>query len=151
MSEFNSENYILEQAKIEIEHTRSWPTKVMAFFVAIHFGIVGAVIGLRKSNGIFSNFPCPVKTVLILFIVIFSGWVIHALVKNHLNYLRYRNIQIKLQSKKLEKSRKEFNLPDDWFRENSINLFTRFLGWGFYGFLVVSLSTLVIAVIWAVG
>jgi len=151
MSEFNRENYIFDQAKIEIEHTRSWPTKVMAFFVAIHFGIVGTVIGLQKTNGNFLNFPCAVKTILTLFIVIFSGWVICILLKNHVNYLIYRNIQIRLQRKNLEQCRKEFDLPDDWFRENFINWFTRSLGWGLYGFLVIGLCASAITVIWLLG
>jgi hypothetical protein len=28
------EKYILEQAKIEVDYTRSWPNKLLAFYVA---------------------------------------------------------------------------------------------------------------------
>jgi hypothetical protein len=48
VEEKDAQKYIIEQAKIEVEHTRSWPTKVMAFYVAINFGLVGSLIALQK-------------------------------------------------------------------------------------------------------
>ena len=49
-SKLHIEKYIIDQANIEIEHVRSWPTKVMAFYTAINFGIIGAVIALQKTD-----------------------------------------------------------------------------------------------------
>src|SRR5436189_6457568 len=34
------EKHVLEQAKIEVDHTRSWPPKILAFYVAINLSLV---------------------------------------------------------------------------------------------------------------
>ena len=143
------QKYILDQAKIEIEHTRSWPTKVMAFYVAINFGLVSALIVLENKNSSFA-LPCGTKTIVTITVLILASWVIWVLWNNHTNYLRSRNLQIFQQQKILANRKEEFGLPDDWFRFNEVRASTRFLGWGLYVYIVVMITAFVIAGIWGV-
>ena len=56
--------HILEQAKIEVEHTRSWPTKILAFYVATNAGIVTTLFSItsRSTNALYV--PCFAETLL---------------------------------------------------------------------------------------
>jgi hypothetical protein len=94
------DNYVLEQAKIEIDHARTWPTKALAFFVTANFGLVGSLIGLRNTGHPLIIRPWE-KAVLLLVIFILAAWAIGVLARNHRNYLRYRNIQIQFQKANL--------------------------------------------------
>lgn len=44
------DKYVLEQAKIEVEHTRSWPKKILAFYVAINAGVVSALFAITSRS-----------------------------------------------------------------------------------------------------
>ena len=141
--------YVLDQAKTEVEHNRSWPTKVMAFYVAINFGLVGALISLRNNSNLF--LPSFYGKMLITALLsIFALWVIRVLINNHKNYLIYRNLQIQLQQKFLTTRKEELGLPEVWFERNEVCIWTRFLGWGLYLYIVVVLTTLVIMGVWFV-
>jgi hypothetical protein len=138
------EKYILEQAKSEVEQNRSWPTKILAFYVAINFALV---------SGLFSSSSPTLsdcwRWLLILLVVVMSIWVIALFRKNHLNYLRYRNVQVTFQVSNAEALKeKKLSLPDEWFAPYVVSSFTRFIGWGFYAFLVVFIMFLSIAGIW---
>ena len=144
MQENDAEKYILEQVKIEVEHFRSWPTKVMAFYVAINFGLIGVLIALKKAGFSFALLCC-VKVILALLLFCLSGWVVFVLAKNHKEYLIYRNIQIVYQKQHLEENYKEkYGLPEDWFKINKVCLSRRFSGWGFYLCLVGIIVTLLV-------
>jgi hypothetical protein len=142
------DKYILEQVKIEVEHTRSWPTKILAFYVAVTAGVVTGLlsIGTRQT--------CPispssyVKMLIIVAIIGLSGWVIALLRKNHLSYLRHRNIQVLFQKSNQEELQKRATIPAEWFTENEVRFETRWLGWGFYCYLVILITVLSIAGIW---
>jgi len=149
MEEPDIQKYVLDQAKIEVEHTRSWPTKVMAFYVAINFGLVGALIALENKYSSFA-LPCGTKTIITIAFLILAYWVMRVLWNNHKNYLMYRNLQIFHQQKILANRKEELGLPDDWFRPNQVRASTRFLGWGLYAYIVVMITALVIAGIWVV-
>jgi hypothetical protein len=137
------EKYALEQAKIEIDQNRSWPTKILAFYVAINFGLVTSLLSDKTPS-----VPVCWRLILIGIVIFISGWVIALMRKNHLNYLRYRNIQVAYQTAHLESLREKLPLPEEWFLRNEICACTRFFGWGFYAFLVVFIMLLSVAGIW---
>lgn len=144
MSEHQLENYILEQAKIEVEHTRSWPTKVMAFYVAINFGLIGSLLTIKRE---LPEHTVDSRIMVFFFIcyVVLAGWVVFLLIKNHQNYLRYRNIQVAFQKIYLEKNYKElYGLPDIWFEKNKISITHRFWGWGFYLYIVFMITLFIL-------
>ena len=91
------DKYVLEQAKIEVEHTRSWPAKILAFYVATIAGIVTAVFSItsRTQNQLYV--PQCVKILLTAAIAVLLLWAFVLLRKNHLSYLRYRNVQVRFQ------------------------------------------------------
>lgn len=142
--------YVLDQASTEIEQARSWPTKVMAFYVAINFGLVGALIALKNNTCALYSLPPEGKAIVTVLLSILALWVIRILIKNHKNYLIYRNLQILLQQKFLTKWQEKLKLPKDWFKRNEVCTSTRFLGWGLYLYIVVMVASLVIAGIWLV-
>jgi hypothetical protein len=148
MSKDEVMKYVLEQAKIEVEHTRSWPTKVMAFYVAINFGIVGSLFAAAGRSPSIQAHVC-LKYVISAVLVVIACWVLALLKKNHFSYLRYRNIQVQFQRENLEVFREELSLPRDWFIENEISLSTRASGWGFYACIVVIVVSLALLGIWA--
>jgi hypothetical protein len=149
VEENDLQKYIQEQAKVEVEHTRSWPTKVMAFYIAIHFGLVGSLIALQKDGSPFT-LPCWIKVFFTLLIFILSGWVVYVLIRNHINYLTYRNLQVKFQKRHLESFKENYGIPTDWFKANEVRLSKRFLGWGFYLYIVFMVTLLVVLGIWFV-
>jgi hypothetical protein len=144
----DQEKYILEQANIEVEYTRSWPNQLLAFYVAINFGVSGAFLAF--ANGVNSAISVPdyMKVLLTLGVAVMCIWTIRLLIKNHLSYLVYRNVQIAFQKKHLEVHKTEYSLPSSWFRPNKINIRERGLGWGFYGFTVVLVTVITFVTIW---
>jgi len=148
MDENEKERYIVEQAKIEVEHTRSWPTKIMAFYVAINFGLVGSLIALKKICSSFS-LPIWLKITIMLLVLILAGWVVFLLARNHKNYLTYRNLQVRFQEENLQKFT-DYKLPPEWFQRNEVCFLTRFQGWGFYFYIVLMVTFLVVIGIWFV-
>lgn len=142
------EKYILEHAKIEVEYTRSWPNKLLAFYVAINFGLAGSLLALANQKDANKISDCG-ALLITLGIAGFFIWTISLLVRNHLSYLRYRNIQIQFQKDNLEKTYKEkFSLPDNWFKLNVINIFERCQGWMFYFFTTVFVAAITVFAVW---
>ena len=128
----DGQKYIIEQAKIEVEHNRSWPTKVMAFYAVVNFVLIGPLIARQEFA-----LPCGAKVILTLFVYTLSCLVVYTLTRNHLNYLTYRNLQINFQKEHLQDLKKKYELPDDWFESNEVRLLRRFHGWGLYFYLVI--------------
>ena len=148
MEDSEIEKYILDQTNIEVEHNRAWPTKVMAFYVAINFGLIGSLMALTKSE--YSNpLSCYTKSVVTLLIMGLGFLVWKTLKKNHINYLKYRNIQIRFQTKFIGKENEKFNLPDEWFNELEVSDRTRCVGWEFYAWIVFLVTIFVVVGIWA--
>lgn len=142
------EKYVLEQAKIEVEHTSSWPTKILAFYVAINAGVVSALFTItgRSNNTLYV--PCPVKTIITLAIVVLLAWSFSLLRKNHHSYLKHRNIQIQFQQSHKEEINKIFTTPSEWFLENEEGLSIRWQGWSFYFYLMVLVTALGLTGVW---
>ena len=78
MEDKEARQYIIKQATIEIDNARSWPTKVMIFFVAINYGLIASLTTLKKF---YDPFSCIVKSciaaVTIVLLTTLSGWAIY--------------------------------------------------------------------------
>ena len=146
MDDSDIQKYVLVQASTEVEHNRSWPTKIMAFYVTINFGIATALIALRSD--ICSIESCIAKPVVTIVVLILAVWTLIILFKNHKNYLKYRNLQVFNQKKLLEERKKEFGIPDEWFKSLEIRASTQPLGWLFYTYIVVMTTVFLIVGMW---
>jgi hypothetical protein len=146
MDDSDIQKLVLAQASTEVEHNRSWLTKIMAFYIAINFGIATALIALRSD--ICSLESCVAKPVITIAVLILAVWTLGILWRNHRNYLKYRNLQVFNQKKLLEKRRDEFGIPDDWLAPLENRASNRFFGWGFYAYIVVMTTALLIAGMW---
>lgn len=142
------EKYVLEQAKIEVEHTRSWPTKILAFYVTINAGVVSALFAItgRSVNAFYV--PCFAKTLITAAILGLLAWAFALLQKNHKSYLRHRNIQIQFQQVNKKKIQNRFTVPAEWFSGNEVNIATRWQGWSFYFYLMVLVTALGLTGVW---
>jgi micrococcal nuclease len=167
--ETDKQRYIENQINFEIEYIRSWPTKAMAFFIAINFGIISAVIALQKVNPPF-HLSYRTKAILVIMVVIIMIWMLYILWNSNRNYIRCRILQIDLQEKLFnEADRTEFRLPKIWFEKKKgwklCAIFRRWFhmdvekgcswckhpGWLFYVFVVIIVTSLVIAGIFSIG
>jgi hypothetical protein len=146
MDDSDIQKLVLAQATTEVEHNRSWPTRIMAFYIAINFGIATALIALRSD--ICSLESCVAKPVITIAVIILAAWTLKILWSNHRNYLKYRNLQIFNQKKFLETRKDEFGIPDDWFMPLENRASNRFFGWGFYAYIVVMTTALLIVGMW---
>jgi len=146
MSDLNK--YVLEQAKIEVEHARSWPTKILAFYVAINAGLVTTLFALAgRSNSLTA--PCWVKTIITIAVLCLLAWAFYLLQKNHRTYLAHRKLQVQFQKANQAEIEKLFTPPPEWFVDIDVRLGTRWQGWSFYFYLVVLVTVFGIAGVWA--
>jgi hypothetical protein len=145
MANTELEKYILEQAKTEVEHTRSWPAKIMAFYVAINFGILASV-AIHQTE-----LSCWWKTVISIIMVALFVWSVFLLTRNHRSYLVHRNIQIQYQINHRAELPEGYSFPEDWFRLNKVSIFTRLHGWGFYCFIMFLVIGLTLSRIWIIN
>ncbi|HEY0974732.1 MAG TPA: hypothetical protein VGE57_09590 [Solimonas sp.] len=143
------EKYVLEQAKIEVEQSRSWPTKILAFYVAINAGVVTTIFALggRASNPI--AVPCWAKTTITSAVLVLLAWAFYLLQKNHKTYLAHRKLQVQFQKANMTEIEKQFSPPPEWFTDVDVRLGTRWQGWSFYFYLVILVSTFSIVGVWA--
>ena len=151
MEESDKLRYIQCQVNFEIEYIRSWPTKVMAFYVAINFGIISAVIALQKFNPP-AQLHWGMKVVLTIIVVILASWMLRILCKSNNNYIDNRNLQIDLQKKLFnEAERKEYKLPKSWFKKREGRNCRKYPGWLFYVFVLIIVAGLVVTGIFNIG
>ena len=144
----DEEKYVLDQAAKEVEHCRSWPTKVMAFFIAINFGVVAGLAALL-SNNLAVRLPISMagKQVLIGALLVLAGWVVGILIRNHNNYLKYRELQVSVQSEVFAEGPARDGLPSEWFSEVGSSPLNRFWGYGLYVYIVLFVTLLTIAAV----
>lgn len=136
------DKYVLEHARIEIEHTRSWPTKIFAFYLAINVGVytvLSAVSGARGASESLTTIVC-FKKMAVYFLSLTAIYVVYLLCKNHISYLRMRNIQIRHQLRNRDLIASRFEAPEDWFKEIEVCITSRPVGWFFYAFLTIGLA-----------
>jgi hypothetical protein len=142
------EKYVLEQAKTEVEHTRSWPTKILAFYVAINAGIVTTLFTVTGRSVNPLSVPYWAKVVITVAILCLLAWAFYLLQKNHKTYLQHRKIQVQFQQANKHEIEERFAVPYEWFRDIEVSLGTRWQGWSFYLYLVVLVAALGIAGVW---
>ena len=124
MEESDKQRYIQDQVNIEIEHVRSWPTKAMAFYIVINFGIISGLITLQKfkPEGIATlndSLLCYMKPILAGMVIGLAIYMYYLLRKLNDNYVASRKMQIKLQNKLFnpQKDLTVYGMPDYWFKE----------------------------------
>ena len=146
--EDNLEKYVLEQAKTEVEQARSWPTKILAFYVAINAGVVTALFAItgRATNPL--SVPCWVKAIITVAILVLMAWAFYLLQKNHKTYLGHRKLQVQYQQANKLEIEKRFTVPLEWFNDIEVRLITRWQGWSFYFYLVVLVAAFGITGVW---
>lgn len=154
MSQINQEisdieQYVLEQAKVEIEHTRSWPNKILAFYVALNIGLVTILFALTSQRVSVYVCTCWFKSILTNAAFITFVWILFLLMKNHKSYLAYRQIQVQFQKARKTDMRGFSSLPPEWFADIDVKLSTRWQGWGFYAVIVCFVFFLSLVGIWA--
>ena len=143
--------YILDQVNIEIDHIRSWPTKVMAFYVAINFGIISVIIALQKFSTPV-QIPFYIKTAIAIVIVIFTLRILRTLWNLNTNYIIQRNLQIDLQKKIFNKDKQEeYNLPSFWFKKKEGCSCIKYPGWLIYVYFLILILFLMIIGIFTIG
>jgi hypothetical protein len=142
------EKYVLEQAKTEVEHTRSWPTNILAFYVAINAGLVTTLFALANRSLNPHTAPCWAKAVITVAVLVLLAWVFYLLQKNHRTYLAHRKLQVQFQQANKAEIEKQFTPPPEWFADIDTRLGTRWQGWSFYFYLVVLVSTFSIIGVW---
>lgn len=136
----------------EINRYRDWPIRILTFTSAIYFGLIGLFL-LKKIE-----IPCCLgKGLLTGLLTGLTLWTICHFIKCHLNYLKARNTQVKIQKKlKLDQwlsynekeNKKDIVFPCFWFKLRKVKLRTGWCGWGFYAFYTLILFLLSIMVIW---
>jgi hypothetical protein len=142
------DKYVLEQAKTEVEHTRSWPTKILAFYIALNAGVVTTLLTLsgRTTNPVYV--PTFAKLLLSVAVLGLLIWAWLLLVKNHRSYLQHRNLQIKFQMDNAATLKEKYPIPTQWLSLQEVNLSTRWLGWSFYLYLLIVVAILGLTGIW---
>ena len=142
------DKYVLEQAKTEVEHTRSWPTKILAFYIALNAGVVTTLLTLsgRTTNPVYV--PTFAKLLLSVAVLGLLIWAWLLLVKNHRSYLQHRNLQIKVQMYNAATLKEKYPIPTQWLSLQEVNLSTRWLGWSFYLYLLIVVAILGLTGIW---
>lgn len=144
------QEYALEQASKEVEHCRSWPMRVMAFFVAINFGVAaGLATSLNTSLGARLPISMAGKYVLIVALLVLAVWVIGILIRNNFNYQKYRAVQVLVQSAVFPEGPARDGFPPEWFSESASSPLHRFWGYGLYVYMVVFVTVLTIAFVQA--
>ncbi|MBM4055970.1 MAG: hypothetical protein FJ264_15160 [Planctomycetes bacterium] len=151
MEETDKKRYILDQSNIEIEHVRSWPTKVMAFYVTINFGIMSAVIALQKLDPPI-QLSYGVKTIITLIVFVLTFLMLYILCKSNKNYIIHRELQMDLQKKLFnDDERKEYRIPSFWFEKKECCNYIKYPGWLFYVCFVIIVTFLMVTGIFIIG
>jgi|GEM_PF-5072933 hypothetical protein len=140
--------FIYDKVYDEINRCRDWPVKILGFTSGLYL----AVLTILKINSdrlpIYSNG----KWCLYIGIALFSLYCIGILMKQHLDYLKYRNIQIRMQKKmkvQFWKVNGKRIVPEKWDDEFKGKLWENCTGWIFYAFFIICLSTLSILIIYS--
>lgn len=131
----------------EINRYRDWPIRILTFTSALHFAIIGAFI----FKGECLNLTEGINSILTSFLVILGIWTIVIFHHCHIQYLKARNTQAKIQ--------KYWGLnnlmvdgdtvfPEKWFKVVHESGCVSFHGWGFFSFYSLALTICSIWSIW---
>ena len=132
----------------ELNRSRDWPTKIMAFASAAYF----AMYSLIKFDGFCAGFIIWVKIALIVLIFLLTYITLYNIHNQHVRYKEYRDIQIQLQNQ-LKIHSWEANgkpiFPKEWQKTNDEKAVEQKfgLGWHFYATYIIVLATTAITLV----
>ena len=144
--EFDKIKFMYDKTYDELNRSRDWPIKVMTFVSGFFVLLIG-FINLSPAN---------VETIrkhsylLIIIVVVISIWTISIILRQHCQYLSYRDIQRKLQNKMRiqDITVNEANVfPNDWTTLNKSKWHTGWYGWGFYALYVFALGLITVLIV----
>lgn len=147
--EFELLKIMYENVYDELNRSRDWPIKIMAFAT----GVDVAIYGLLKFNGN-DQLHIVVKLILGFIVFIVTRVTVKNILKQHSEYKKYRNIQRGIQK---ELQIQNFNVggvaifPPEWtnfitdLKDSDVRRFG--LGYQFYVIYISSLSAIAIGLI----
>jgi hypothetical protein len=144
-NEFEKLKLMYDNVYDELNRSRDWPIKIMAFATAVYI----AIYGLLKFDSTNICLSIWIKGLLMTFIVLLTLITYINILNQHLNYLKYRDIQIRIQNK-LNIQNLEVNngpiFPIEWTNKQDEK--QKFgLGWHFYASYIIVLAIIAIMLI----
>lgn len=145
--EFEKLKLIYETVYDELNRSRDWPIKIMAFTSAAYL----AMFSLLKLDNNHMKVGCEIKFIASIFLLALLILTILIIVRQHKNYLRYRNVQINLQNlMKIHdwETNGEEILPIKWKKQIEVSVSAGFVGWFFYAFYIFTIAIITGVLIW---
>ena len=144
---FDLEKFMYEKIYDELNRSRDWPIKVMAFASALFITLIG-IIKIDKQA---VHLDCETKWIISIILLVFAFFTCGVIIRQHLNYVDYRNIQKGIQK---EWKINEINgIPKKWidFDEKEITILKGLKigvwGWSFYAFYILAIAGITIYLI----
>ena len=144
--EFETLKLIYDTIYDELNRSRDWPIKIMAFASAAYL----ALFSILKFDPTHIALSFRIKILVISLLACFWALTIIVIVKQHKNYLKYRNVQIRLQKAMKVYEWKidcENVLPASWKKPIKEKIWTRCYGWLFYASYITIIATITIVLI----
>lgn len=138
--------FMYDKVYDELNRCRDWPLKILGITSGLYITILAFLLTFADQFKISSS----AKWILFIVICIFWIFCLWILGIQHLRYLDYRNIQIRLQNQMGVQNWTvggKRTIPKEWDRELSVGLWTNWQGWIFYAFFISCLSGFSIYVI----
>ena len=145
-STLDKEKFIYDKVYDELNRCRDWPIKIMAFTSALYFSLIGFIqVGIN-------NFELTLLLKIIFSVIITIFWLltIYIIIKQHYNYIDYRNIQIRLQNKmgihewQIDN---KYIFPKYWRNEKDKSIYVGIQGWFFYAFYLTAIYLITVSVL----
>jgi hypothetical protein len=143
------EKFMYDKMYDELNRCRDWPIKVLAFTSAFFFAVIGFINLKGAKLDIIQKYSTELR------LMVLSLWAItvYIIIIQHLRYIEYRNIQIRLQ-KKLNIYVWEVEgikiFPKHMSVERKKNIITGWQGWFFYALYITVVALVTIIVIWSI-
>jgi len=147
MEKIDQLKLIYEATLKEIDRYRDWPIRILAFESILFLAMLKVTIVDQIALSEVAKWLASV------IVVIITAWTICYFYKCHMNYLKARSVQAKIQRylelDQLKVADKEV-IPKEWFDDCRTCLFQGFWGWGFYAFFSISIGVLTVLALWGV-
>lgn len=138
--------FMYDKVYDELNRCRDWPIKILGFTSGLFIGL----LGFLKLFADQVTLSYESRIGLVTGVALFGGYCVYILGKQHLEFLRYRNTQIKLQSMmKIATWRAcgERTFAEKWDHTVKVKLWTRCQGWLFYALYIIGLTIFSIYII----
>jgi hypothetical protein len=140
------EKFMYQNIYDELNRCRDWPLKIIGFTSGFYISVLGFLTIYRNGN----QLSCAIKAGIAALILILGFYCVVILRKQHLEYLKYRNTQIRLQKRMkiaewLVEGRRV--IPEEWDNELIVKPSTNRLGWLFYVCFITCLSLFSICIL----